>query len=246
MGPSVRSKKMAVSAASPGSTRGSWTYPAENGPHRAMADRIFRLDRRELLAGLGAAAARARPCPRIAAAQGRPVADAAGQSRRHRPASGSAGYPDLVASGRAPDPVLRFKRGDELEITLRKRSAGARSSLNWHGIDGVAAAEPLAARSPLAAGARETLAIPLRHAGTLLCDLRLLGDGQARPLAGAGADRRRERARRGRPRRGVPDRRLAAARRTAARSRPGIDPKDATPLYTVNGPATPGYPAARQ
>ena len=43
------------------------------------------------------------------------------------------------------------------------------------------AAEPLAALAPLAPGAKQTLAIPLRHAGTFMCDLRLLGDGQARP-----------------------------------------------------------------
>ena len=53
--------------------------------------------------------------------------------------------------------------------------------LNWHGIDGVPAAEPLAARPLSRPARRENLVIPLRHAGTFLCDLRLLGDGQARP-----------------------------------------------------------------
>ena len=57
----------------PGGTCASWTYPAENGPHRAMADRIFRLDRRELLAGLGAAAL-GPAVPSIAARPGTPVA----------------------------------------------------------------------------------------------------------------------------------------------------------------------------
>ena len=42
-------------------------------------------------------------------------------------------------------------------------------------------AEPLTGRAPLAAGGKETLQLPLRHAGTFLCDLGLLGDGQARP-----------------------------------------------------------------
>ena len=53
--------------------------------------------------------------------------------------------------------------------------------LNWYGIAGVPAAEALIVRSPQAPGARENITIPMRHAGTLLCDLRLLGDGQAQP-----------------------------------------------------------------
>ena len=82
-----------------------------------------------------------------------------------------------------PDPGLRFRRGDELEIALQN-DLPAPTVLNWRGLDGVPAAEPLAARSPLAAGASENLAIPLRHAGTFLCDLTVLGDGAARPAGG--------------------------------------------------------------
>src|SRR6266545_3870445 len=48
-----------------------WTYPAENGPDRFMADRIFPLNRRELMAGLGAAAL-GPAIPPMAVAQGRP------------------------------------------------------------------------------------------------------------------------------------------------------------------------------
>src|SRR5512146_1694218 len=65
----VRSKKMADSDVRGGSCT-NWTYPAENGPHRPMADRIFRLDRREFLAGLGAATLGA-AVPDIVAAQSR-------------------------------------------------------------------------------------------------------------------------------------------------------------------------------
>ncbi len=39
------------------------------------------------------------------------------------------------------------------------------------------AAEPLTARPPLAAGGKDSFQLPLRHAGTFLCDLGLLGDG---------------------------------------------------------------------
>ena len=148
-----------------------------------MAERILRLDRRELLAGLGAAVL-GPGLPRIAAAQGRrplPLQAQAG-SLALRPGAPETPIWSLqgLAQGSARDPALRFRRGDQLEIELLNELP-VPTVLNWHGLDGVAAAEPLAARSPLAPGARENLAIPLRHAGTLLCDLRLLGDGQARP-----------------------------------------------------------------
>jgi FtsP/CotA-like multicopper oxidase with cupredoxin domain len=83
--------------------------------------------------------------------------------------------------GPTPDPVMHFKRGDEIEVTLENQLP-IPIVLNWHGIDGAASTEPLAARPPLATGAKDTFAVTLRHAGTFLCDLRLLGDGQARPL----------------------------------------------------------------
>ncbi len=103
------------------------------------------------------------------------------------------------------------------------------------------AAEPLAARMPLAPGANESFVVPLRYAGTFLCDLRLLGDGQPRP-SGARAlvvqesdaitvDRDEVLL--------IEDWRLRADGTAIA---PGIDPKDAMPLYTVNGLTTPDIP----
>jgi FtsP/CotA-like multicopper oxidase with cupredoxin domain len=80
-----------------------------------------------------------------------------------------------------PEIGMRFRRGDQLEVMLGNELP-VPVVLNWHGIDGAPAAEPLATRPPLASGAKDTFAMPLRHAGTFLCDLRLLGDGQARPL----------------------------------------------------------------
>jgi FtsP/CotA-like multicopper oxidase with cupredoxin domain len=92
------------------------------------------------------------------------------------------GQPDTaVWSLLTPETGMRFKRGDTLEVLLGN-DLPVPVVLNWRGIDGAAAAEPLAARSPLASGAKDTFMLPLRHAGTFLCDLRLLGDGQARPL----------------------------------------------------------------
>src|SRR5512140_2013072 len=69
MGQPVRSKKMADSDL-PGGTCTNWTYPAENVRISLMADRIFQLDRRGLLTGLGVAALGA-ALPDIATAQSR-------------------------------------------------------------------------------------------------------------------------------------------------------------------------------
>ena len=197
-----------------------------------MADRIFRLDRRELLARMGAAAL-SPALPGIAAAHGRRSLTLVAKTGviALRP-----GQPDTAIwslQGAAPDPVLRFTRGDEVEIGL-ENDLPVPTVLDWRGIDGVPTAEPLAARSPLAPGAKENLVIPLRHAGTLLCDIRLLGDGQARParpralIVGESepvtVDRDEVLL--------IEDWRLGPDGSAAA---PGIDPNDATPLYTING-----------
>ena len=140
-----------------------------------MEDQILRLDRRELMAGLGAAVL-GPAIPAIAAAQGRPslMLQAKAGVLALRP--GEPDTPIWSLIGPTPDPGSRFKQGDELEIVLGNELP-VPTVLNWHGIDGVPAAEPLVARSPLSPKARETFVVPLRQAGTFLCDLRLLGDG---------------------------------------------------------------------
>src|SRR5260370_1616713 len=178
MGRPVRSKKMAISQP-PGRTCVNWTYPAENGPHRAMADRILRLDRRAVMGGLGSEVL-GPAMASVAGAQGRPsltLQAKAGVIALH---PGGPDTPIWSLQRPTPDPGFHFKRGDELEITLQNQLP-VPTVLNWHGIDGVPTAEPLAARMPLGPGAEETLVVPLRHAGTFLCDQRLLGDGQPRP-----------------------------------------------------------------
>ena len=141
-----------------------------------MADPIFPLTRRELVAGLGSTVLG----PAIALAEGRPslMLQAKADAVALRP--GASDTPIWSLGGSTSDPGLRFKRGDAIEATLANQLP-VPAALNWRGIDGVPAAEPLVATTPLAPGAKETFAIPLRHAGTFLCDLRLLGDGQARP-----------------------------------------------------------------
>jgi FtsP/CotA-like multicopper oxidase with cupredoxin domain len=204
-----------------------------------MADRIFRLDRRELVAGLGAAAL-SPAMPRIVAAQGHPslVLQAKASVIALRP--GEPNTPIWSLLGPTPERDTSFKRGDELEITLGNELP-VPAALNWHGIDGVPAAEPLVARAPLSAGAKETFAIPLRHAGTFMCDLRLLGDGQVRPSsARALAVGEKEAVTVDRDEVFlVEDWRL---RPNGTAIAPGIDPKDAVALYTVNGLTTPDIP----
>jgi FtsP/CotA-like multicopper oxidase with cupredoxin domain len=131
---------------------------------------------------------------------------------------------------------MRFKRGDEMEVTLGN-DLPVPVVLNWHGIDGTAVAEPLTARPPLASGAKDTLVMPLRHAGTFLCDLRLLGDGQARPSPARAlvvqetepvtVDRDEVVL--------IEDWRLRSDGSAVA---PGADPKDSVAFYTANGQAS--------
>jgi FtsP/CotA-like multicopper oxidase with cupredoxin domain len=197
-----------------------------------MADRIFPLDRRELLAGLGAAVL-SPAMPSIAAAQGRPSLSLQAKAGvvALRPVGPDTPIWSLLTP--TPEPGLRFKRGDTLEIALGNELP-VPAVLNWHGIGGVPAAEPLVARMPLAPGGKESFATPLRYAGTLLCDLRLLGDGQARPSPAralvvqetetVAVDRDEVLL--------IEDWRLRADGTAIA---PGTDPKDTAAIYTING-----------
>jgi FtsP/CotA-like multicopper oxidase with cupredoxin domain len=239
MSPSVRSKKMAASSL-PDVTAPAGHIQRKMVRIAMMADRIFRLDRRELMAGLGATLL-IPATPGSAAAQGHPslLLQARAGSIALRP--GTAESPIWSLQGPAPDPVFRFKRGDAPEITLFSELP-VPTVFNWHGIDGVAAAEPLLACAPLTPGATEKLVIPLRHAGTLLCDIRLLGDARAQPAQARAivvgesesvtVDRDEVFL--------VEDWRLRPDGRAIA---PGIDPGDAAPVYTVNGKTALDLPA---
>jgi FtsP/CotA-like multicopper oxidase with cupredoxin domain len=79
------------------------------------------------------------------------------------------------------DQALRFNRGDRADISLANEVT-APVVLNWRGIDGAAAIEPLLAHSPLASLANDKFQLSFRHAGTYLCDPALLGDGAPRPF----------------------------------------------------------------
>jgi FtsP/CotA-like multicopper oxidase with cupredoxin domain len=193
-----------------------------------MASLFPMLDRRTLLAGLGAAALEA--ClPAATSAQGR------------RPLAISAKPDSLVLRpGGAATPTwsllgddIRASRGETLDLTLGN-DLPAPLALYCRGIDGASAAEPLLARAPLAAGAKGSFQLPLRHAGTFLCDPGLLNDGQPRPL-------------RAKPLVVLESERISVDRDEVLlieewRLRPdgaavaaGIDAKDTTPVYTLNG-----------
>jgi len=113
-----------------------------------MADRIFRLGRRSFMAGLGAAAL-GPAMPGIAAGTGRQRLLLQARAGAFELRQGQS-TPIWALQGETVDSGLRFRRGDTLEIGFQNDLPVA-AVLNWHGLDGVAAAEPLLARPPLAA-----------------------------------------------------------------------------------------------
>jgi FtsP/CotA-like multicopper oxidase with cupredoxin domain len=198
-----------------------------------MANRIFRPSRRELLAGLGAAAL-GPAMPTMATAQPRPslALHATIDTRILRPER-----PDRLLwsfEGQAtelPGAGLKFAFSNELPVPV---------VLDWHGLDGVAAIEPLLSQAPVPAGESRILDVPFRQSGTYLCDLRLLGDGQGRQSRALAFTTKEKEA-------------VAVDQDQIVlvedwRSRPdgtaiasGSDAKDAAAFYTVNGVSLPDF-----
>jgi FtsP/CotA-like multicopper oxidase with cupredoxin domain len=140
-----------------------------------MASSGFTLGRREFLTGLGAAALGS-AFPAVAAAQGRTALALRVNADRISLRPGGPETPVWwLGNG-----DLRFKSGETLDVTFANEQP-APAVLDWRGIDGALAAEPLTSRSAITGGARDTFQIPLRHPGTFLCDPGLLGDGGIRP-----------------------------------------------------------------
>jgi FtsP/CotA-like multicopper oxidase with cupredoxin domain len=143
-----------------------------------MASPQFPVDRRALMAGLGAAALA--PLWRVAAsAEGHK--SLAMQAKAATLPLG-VGRPGTTCWSLAA-PQVRLSRGDTLDVAFAN-DLPASALPAWRGLNGVPAAEPLLARPAVAAGGRETLQLRLGHAGTSFCDLGLLGDGRAFPSRG--------------------------------------------------------------
>jgi len=202
-----------------------------------MASPKSELNRRELMAGLGAAAIVSLPAAVMA--QGRPAVSVRLAASSISLRAGSPDTPIWSLSefggrfslGDVAD--LKYKRGDIVEIGLAN-DLPIPAVLNWRSFNGAAGAEPLTNRPPIAPGGKDTFQIPLRHAGTYLCDAKLLGDGQAWPS-------------RARPLLVAENERVAVdndevcliedwrLRADGTPIAPGLDAKDAPPVYTING-----------
>jgi FtsP/CotA-like multicopper oxidase with cupredoxin domain len=195
-----------------------------------MASPKFPLDRREVMAGLGAVALT--PVWPVAGwAQGAPQSRVSLALRADSLALPSGGAVTPIWSLQGPE--LRFKRGDTIAVDFGNELP-VPAILNWRGVDGASAAEPLTGRPPLAPGGKDALQLPLRHAGTFLCESGLLGDGQAppsrpRPLIvretePVAIDRDEVLL--------IEDWRVRPNRTAVA---PGTDPGDTQPVHTING-----------
>ncbi len=188
----------------------------------------FPLNRRALMAGLGTAAL-VPIWPATGSAQGRPSLTLLARAESLALRTGGPDTQVWALDG----PELNFRRGDTAEIAFSS-DLPLPSLLNWRGIGGVPAIEPLTGRAPLASGGKETLQVPLRYAGTFLCDLGFLGDGQTRPSRSrAVVVRESETVTVDQDEvlliedwRVLPDGKAIA---------PGGDPNDALPIYSING-----------
>ncbi|WP_027547361.1 multicopper oxidase family protein [Bradyrhizobium sp. WSM2254] len=128
---------------------------------------------------------------------------------------------------------VHLKRGDRCEVVFRNDLPVPLAPV-WYGINGPAAADPLRGRAPTAPDATETSIISIPNAGTLLTDFRLFEDGlkqPARPLPIIAEETSRIAVDRDEVLL-IEEWRL---RPDGTALPPGRDPKDTTPLYTING-----------
>ena len=191
-------------------------------------------DRRDLLAGLGATALLPATFRTAAAASTQSTALVAkAETIALRP--GRSGTWAWTLRGTTS--ILRYKRGGELQITLQNDLPAA-IALCVRGVDGAPFLEPLLGFPPVFAGTIMGLPLALRQAGTHVCDLWPRNDDPARPIRPlplvvedepAGSIDRDEVVL-------IEDWRVAA---DGTALPPGVDPKDAAAVYTVNGQLVP-------
>src|SRR5579871_6386857 len=135
-----------------------------------MARDFLRMDRRALVAGFGATSL-GLLLPGGSAAQGPPPVAIKAREGTLNLRPGSPETPVWMLT--APD--LRFRRGDDLQVQFANDLA-VPVGLDWRGIDGVPSIELLISRRLLAPAGWEKVRIPLRHAGTFLCDMGVLAN----------------------------------------------------------------------
>lgn len=189
------------------------------------------MNRRDWMAGFGAASL-GLLLPGSLLAQGRPPISIKAQQ-------GGLG----IRNGGPETPIwtlgsteLRFQRGDDLQVEFAN-DLKVPVGLDWRGINGVPAIEPLISRRMLAPSGWENIRIPLRHAGTFLCDMVLLDlqnplPARGRPLVVAenqsiSVDRDEVLV--------VEEWRLRADGTAVV---PGAAPAETTTFYTLNGKAS--------
>lgn len=196
-----------------------------------MKPRIFDPSRREVLAGLGASAAgllgggAAPVAATQLALQARPA------TLTLKPDQPPAPIWELAAVSHLGN--VRLRRGDRCEVTFRN-TLPVPLAPTWYGLNGAAVADPLRGRAPTAPDATETSIISIPSAGTLVADFRLFEDHlkqPARPLPVVAEETSRIAVDR--------DEVLLIeewrVRPDGTALPPGQDPKDTTPLYTLNG-----------
>ena len=189
------------------------------------------VSRRTLLGGLGASALAPWGSPIAAAAAGETtLIQAKPGTLELRP--GQPGTPVSVLAG--PVAPLRFKRGASPQIAFQNGLPGP-AVINWHGLDGVPVAAALTGPAAIVGGATTRLAMPLRHAGTLFGDLALFAEGPCHALPLIVEENEAQPVDRDEVVL-IEDYRL---RPDGTAVSPGSDPKDATPVYTVNGLVSP-------
>jgi FtsP/CotA-like multicopper oxidase with cupredoxin domain len=196
-----------------------------------MTTRFFAPTRREVLAGLGASAAG------LIAGGAAPsvTAQIALQARLAtlalRPGQPATPIWELAAVSHIGN--VHLKRGDRCEVVFRNDLPVPLAPV-WYGLNGAAASDPLRGRAPTPPDATETSIISIPSAGTLLADFRLFEDGlklPTRPLPIIADETNRVAVDR--------DEILLIEewrlRPDGTALPPGRDPKDTTPLYTING-----------
>ncbi|WP_426615831.1 multicopper oxidase domain-containing protein [Bradyrhizobium sp. McL0616] len=196
-----------------------------------MTTRFFAPTRREVLAGLGASAAG------LIAGGAAPsvTAQIALQARLAtlalRPGQPATPIWELAAVSHIGN--VHLKRGDRCEVVFRNDLPVPLAPV-WYGLNGTAAADPLRGRAPTPPDATETSIISIPNAGTMLADFRLFEDGlkqPARPLPVIASETNRVAVDR--------DEILLIEewrlRPDGTALPPGHDPKDTTPLFTLNG-----------